>query len=531
MNTADPRGYYAALGVDPKADVAEIRAAYRRRAKDLHPDRNPGPRAKEEFQLLVAAYETLGNPEKRAEYDTLASASTVDRATKRTHESTEVIEPIQCSSCGTVSEQPRYVVFWTVMSFLLVTIRKPTQGVLCHHCAGDKAIKASVLTWLLGWWGIPWGPMWSIYYLLRNLLGGDKPSDANAALLGRHALAFAQGCKYALANAVIQQALLFASNSNIRTSLEHLRESMKSSDKTDSYSSLKDAWNPLRWRAFYVQLIPFIVLSTIFFIDVDGVTYMKNMASLHNDRPSLSNQPYLYTSPTAPTHIPRSDEPPVSKRNEAALSIWHVTTKNLNIRRGPNPRKSTVGDPLPRFTSIAVLDNANPEWAKVRASDEREGYVKKRFTSVGAGEQARIDVCREQAGVPVGNGSILRQIATGNHVLRIKNGLEQDAVVKLKSLSNHTVLSLYVSAHSDAEIREVPEGKFRVVFATGREYSRLCGFFLKDMYTQAFDESSDFVTTEDRYYSYSTSIEYTLHRVASGNATARPFSVESFLQD
>jgi DnaJ domain len=180
------------LGVDPKADLAGIKAAYRCRAKELHPDRNPSPRTKEEFQLLVVAYETLGNAEKRAEYDTLASASTVDRATKCTHESTEVTEPIQCSSCGTVTEQPRHIILWTVMSFLLVTIRKPTQGVFCHYCAGDKAIKASVLTWLLGWWGIPWGPIWSIYYLLKNLLGGDKSSDANAALLGRHALAFAQ---------------------------------------------------------------------------------------------------------------------------------------------------------------------------------------------------------------------------------------------------------------------------------------------------------------------------------------------------
>jgi hypothetical protein len=237
MNGADPRGYYAALGVDPKADLAGIKAAYRCRAKELHPDRNPSPRTKEEFQLLVVAYETLGNAEKRAEYDTLASASTVDRATKCTHESTEVTEPIQCSSCGTVTEQPRYIVLWTVMSFLLVTIRKPTQGVFCHYCAGDKAIKASVLTWLLGWWGIPWGPIWSIYYLLKNLLGGDKSSDANAALLGRHALAFAQDCKYALAIAVVQQAFLFANNSNIRTSLEHLRESMKSAGNSESYSS------------------------------------------------------------------------------------------------------------------------------------------------------------------------------------------------------------------------------------------------------------------------------------------------------
>ncbi|MCO7221056.1 molecular chaperone DnaJ [Klenkia sp. PcliD-1-E] len=57
--------YYGVLGLSQGATDREIKSAYRRKARDLHPDVNPDPAAKEEFQEVSRAYEALTDPDKR----------------------------------------------------------------------------------------------------------------------------------------------------------------------------------------------------------------------------------------------------------------------------------------------------------------------------------------------------------------------------------------------------------------------------------------------------------------------------------
>lgn len=61
--------HYDVLGVDRQATPEEIKKAYRKLARELHPDVNPSPEASERFKDVTHAYDVLSDPQQRQQYD------------------------------------------------------------------------------------------------------------------------------------------------------------------------------------------------------------------------------------------------------------------------------------------------------------------------------------------------------------------------------------------------------------------------------------------------------------------------------
>lgn len=70
------RDYYEILGIDKNADASAIKKAYRKKAIEFHPDKNPGDKeAEEKFKEAAQAYEILGDADKKAKYDQYGHAA------------------------------------------------------------------------------------------------------------------------------------------------------------------------------------------------------------------------------------------------------------------------------------------------------------------------------------------------------------------------------------------------------------------------------------------------------------------------
>ena len=63
------KDYYKVLGVSESASQKDITKAYRKLAREYHPDTNQAPEAEERFKEVSAAYDVVGDAEKRKEYD------------------------------------------------------------------------------------------------------------------------------------------------------------------------------------------------------------------------------------------------------------------------------------------------------------------------------------------------------------------------------------------------------------------------------------------------------------------------------
>ncbi|MBX9804593.1 MAG: J domain-containing protein [Alphaproteobacteria bacterium] len=301
MKKNDSKKYYEILGVSPSASSVEIKKAYRLKAKELHPDKNRNKDTTRSFQLLQEAFNVLKDPKLRAQYDSLQSSSShssYSHQTRRSHPHSSQSQtyqtrqsdaipkdaPIKCTNCGAISAQPRYLIFYVVRSFLTFSEQQRVEGTFCLKCASIVSLKASITTWLFGWWGqFPWGVFKSLQSLFTNLLGGIRPPHLNAILLAHHAAYFKQVGNLKLAKAIVKDALseahkfqqnpqlyylLTMSFSDDQPFEQYYREFENFYEELQSLDASIKVENPKRlrsyWGAFNRVMIVQIILTVVF---------------------------------------------------------------------------------------------------------------------------------------------------------------------------------------------------------------------------------------------------------------------------
>jgi curved DNA-binding protein CbpA len=368
--TRDPKGYYIALGITEDADAEAIKSAYRQKAKRLHPDFNPSPVATKQFHRLHEAYETLSDPEMRAAYDRpwktaqrekpkarpepkaepkparAAEAQKPKPAAARTAAGAD--EPVLCR-CGKITAQPRYVVFDLVWGRLGKVQKRAVAGIFCRSCADRAAVKASLLTWLAGWWAWPNGPKETVKALVSNIRGGRKPADRNARLLLRQARAFQARGEADLARSAAEQALGFAKATSLRGEVEQFLAPLGGAAR-----AIKDRWAKPGWAPM-AQVLPLAVL-------VAGVSTFL-----------------AYSTPVPLTEMARSLVERLASPPETTADVvgrvYSVTKEGAAVRTGPGANFQM--EAMLRIGTLVLATETAPDglWRRVVTSDGTSGWL------------------------------------------------------------------------------------------------------------------------------------------------------------
>ncbi len=477
---SDSKNYYRILGVSPEGSAEEVERAYRALVLQRRPDAEPNdPAVAARTQAMDEAYAVLSDPRMRAEYDAACATQ------KPQNPQLPAIAPIVCSACGAVSPQPRYVILHYVISVVFATFPQTIEGIFCPSCAPKRAVLASAITWPLGWWGFPFGPIYAIGALTKNLSNGTRPGNKNALILKQQALYFWSHGQRELAAAIIDQALCCAESAPLRESLCEIEDAMAKAIAPARKAPLVDRWTRRRGWGFWTQvLVPgAMLLGLLVLISPVGLT-----------------------------------------ETMAQRKLAHAGAAGLPVLAEPKPT-AAVAVRLRPFENYTVSEGLGANGYQRVVVRGLVGYLPTRDIAYGDGiaeERAR---CLPSGPADLSTGEIIRQALRGPHKLVVTNELPADAVVKLRDYTGSSVLSFYVEAGDQAIIDTVPEGTFLVEYASGREYSLDCGYFVGATTSFRFGEKVSFEVRDDGINRYRGVLELTLRRGAGGNM--RPTNIDN----
>lgn len=88
-----------------------------------------------------------------------------------------------CEKCGRLDPTLRGARFLYTISLVFMTRRHSVGGVYCKSCRMKAGVKYTLISAVMGWWGFPWGPIYTLQSIGVNVFGGEQDRELNANLL------------------------------------------------------------------------------------------------------------------------------------------------------------------------------------------------------------------------------------------------------------------------------------------------------------------------------------------------------------
>jgi molecular chaperone DnaJ len=281
----------------------------------------------------------------------------------------------RCAITDVISAQPRHIEFTVIHGFLNSMRRQTVSAVLSPKGARRMALRASLRTWLGGFWG--WRsffPAWRA--IISNMRGGVFPPEANAQLLFNQATAFERNGNKPLARAVLLQASDFIGN-NRSALAEQIRANLRRLDTGQPARRVRDEWKRVAMLDALLHLGPiFVVIFCLLLAFGPAHTYFSTdfPAQVRTTIETLRNKIDDLISP-------KTDP-------------YYVDRQFLNLRSGAGI-KFPVMRQLSRFETVFLIGENQNFWIRVETEIGEDGYVNADALVPGDGSAARDEWCKK----------------------------------------------------------------------------------------------------------------------------------------
>lgn len=537
--------YYKTLEVDREASLDVIEAAYRRLALRYHPDRNPDVDAVRKMQALNEAYAVLRDSVKRQQYDrTLESATAAQQSAQPPRDYTTGYHadstysrrqrptiPISCQSYGRTDVTLRLAAFPYVFSIILFTFQRAWGGLYCKKCREKEMFKAKLISTFFGWWGLPWGPLFTLGALFRSS-EGIVPKDENAAYLRQLCLFFLDQGNTLQAKRALSASLRYEYLPEV--DIFYRGVFGESPDAVDLVEE--------KGRYGWMQILVVIGLFSLAIWMCSPVTTPPNPPRMPTPTVNPAFNQLGIALPTR-TPIPTRNPTPAG-RATLAPTAWainpptaspepsstllpptgRVSTGVFNVRSAPGGRLSGLG--LRIGQEVAILGQyAKCTWLQIETDTGRTGWI--------AMDDSKITLSRDCESIPPAvyrpPSSMIYKDSTqkGLGELTILNSDAHDAVVYIADFRNKSSAIAYVRADDEYTITSIRDGDYRVYVRYGEDWTG--DYFLRNQTRERFEDSINF-STESRT---DGSVHYrtwtiTLYPVPGGNAETEPVAEDDF---
>ena len=236
--------------------------------KKYHPDVNSDVDAQEFSSLLNEAYSVLSDDRKRKLYDIELQTEKYSETSNFSEKNTdpeqegyeEDIQTIKCDRCGCQNSSLRISLMYYVVSLIYFTQKKGTYGIWCDRCRSLEALKWSTVSALFGWWGFPYGPIYTVQALFNNTMGGEQPKKNNAELLRILGYNLYVKGKVACAKTALYQSLKFEKHETTQNFYDSLDDNSETKKREFSLWKLVGAF-PVLILCFIISIFTYTEIN------------------------------------------------------------------------------------------------------------------------------------------------------------------------------------------------------------------------------------------------------------------------------